>query len=63
MWHRVEVVLTDVSYCILHSHRRENLKSYKYSLIQEQIISWSLSFLSALQQQSRRLVNLNQPFC
>jgi hypothetical protein len=30
MWHRVEVVLTDVSEdCFLHSHRRENLKSYR----------------------------------
>jgi hypothetical protein len=29
MWRRVEIVLTDVSEDgFLHSHRRENLKSY-----------------------------------
>jgi hypothetical protein len=31
MWRRVDIVLTDVSEedCLLHSHRRENVKSYK----------------------------------
>jgi hypothetical protein len=54
MWHRVDMVLTDVSEeritsifrvedCFLHSHRRENLKSY--FLYQISWLVWSVHIL------------------
>jgi hypothetical protein len=53
MWHRVAAVLTDVSEerrchipedCFLHSHRRENLKSYKHRDIKSERVILDLDW-------------------